>query len=204
VLDPDGPRSKNFYYYPAIFNLPYPDAPNWPRVYAGAISVIEEDDGNSLNAWESDLWQIAHQSLNGDIAKNVTDYLEDKFKDYLRNNVSEIIHDAVHLAQALVSIILSAVSAVVGMIVAAAALVVADIVSGAADDFYGTQAFAFVLPTSLTDYVEGLSGQPIQNGYSLTAESLVFRGASSWPEATSWDGEVEVFHHFEFTQRETY
>jgi hypothetical protein len=204
VLDPDGPRWANFFYAPAIYNLPYPDAPNWPRVYTGAISVLEEDDGGSLNDWESELWNIAQQSLSGDIADNVTNYLEEKFKDYLRNNTTELIHDTVHLAQAIATIVASAQAGIAGLVIAAAALVIADIFSGAADDFYGMQVFVFSLPTSAADYIEGLPGEPLDNGYRLADESLAFRGATSWPEATAWDGMVEVIFHWEFTDIEQY
>jgi hypothetical protein len=38
---------------------------------------------------------------------------------------------------------------------------------------------------------------------ALSGESLQFRGWTLWPAATSWDGEIEVVHHFEFTQRES-
>ena len=32
-------------------------------------------------------------------------------------------------------------------------------------------------------------------------EALTFKGYTSWPEATAWDGMVEVFFHWEFTNK---
>jgi hypothetical protein len=106
------------------------------------------------------------------------------------------------MAQYLVSLITSTIGAIIGMVVAAAALVIADIVSGMSDDYYGTEAFVFVLPTNITDYVHTLPGQPMAGGFKLDIESLEFRGYTSWPEAAQFDGVVDVFFHWELTNKE--
>ena len=43
------------------------------------------------------------------------------------------------------------IGGIIGMVVMAAALVISDIISGMSDDYYGTEAFVFVLPTNITD-----------------------------------------------------
>ena len=83
----------------------------------------------------------------------------------------------------------------------ASALVISDIVSGMGDDFYGTEVFVFVLPTSITDFVNSLPGEPTAGGFQLDTDHLTFRGHSSWPEATLFDGMVRVYFHWEFHDR---
>jgi hypothetical protein len=58
-----------------------------------------------------------------------------------------------------------------------------------------------VLPTNITDYVHTLPGQHIAGGFQLDTESLEFRGYTSWPEAALFDGVVDVFFHWELTNK---
>lgn len=199
-LHPDGPRTKSLSHSSSFF-LDKPDAPEWPRAYTVVISVLEEDDGGSLNEWESNVWDIAQEAVSGEVNQVIRDYLEEKFKDYVGDNIGQIIQSGGQIAQTIASLIGTATSAIVGMIVAAAALVIADIISGMEDDYYGTEVFVFVLPTNITDYVKSLPGQAIAGGYQLDTEALEFKGYTSWPEAAAFDGIVEVFFHWEFTNK---
>jgi hypothetical protein len=197
-IDPDGLRTKWLSHW-SSFSLNKPDSPEWPRAYTVVISVMEEDDGGSLNEWESIVWDVAQEMVNGDVNQDIRDFLQEEFKDFVGDNVDQIIQSGGQIAQTIASLIGSATSAIVGMIVAAAALVISDIISGMGDDYYGTEVFVFVLPTNITDFVESLPGQAIAGGYQLETDNLVFQGYTSWPEAAAWDGMVEVLFHWEFS-----
>jgi hypothetical protein len=200
VLDPDGPKTKSLLHSLPFF-LAKPDAAEWPRIYTAVISVLEEDDGGSVNDWQSSLWETAESALSGATSEAMRDLLEEKFKDFVGDNIGELIEAGGQAAQTIASLIGSTTSAIVGMVVAAAALVISDIVSGMDDDYYGTEVFALVLPTNITDFVHTLDGQAMAGGYKLDTEFLEFKGYTSWPEATAWDGMVRVYFHWEFTNK---
>lgn len=198
ALDPGGPRSANLPHSRTFF-LNKPDTPEWPRTYSVVISVIEEDDGGSLNEWESQVWSVAEQLASGPVAQEIRDFLQEEFEDFIGDNIDDILQAGGQIAQAIVSLISGTVGAIVGMVTAAVALVTADIVSGMADDYYGTEVFVFVLPTNLTDFINSLPGQPKGSDFQqLDTMWSSFQGYTSWPEATVWDGRVNVYFHFEF------
>ena len=197
-LHPDGPRTKKLPHSSTFF-LNKPNTKEWPRAYTVVISVIEEDDGGALNDWESSVWNIAEDAIGGEVKQIIEDVLEEQFQEYVGENIGQIIQAGGQIAQLIASLIGTATSAIAGMIVAAAAFVIADIISGMSDDYYGTKVFVFVLPTNITDYVKSLPGEPITGGYVLDTQRLGFQGSTSWPEATAWDGYVKVSFHFEFT-----
>jgi hypothetical protein len=199
-LDPDGPHTKKLP-HSSSFSLNKPDTPEWPRAYTVVISVLEEDDGGILNEWESSVWNIAQDALGGDVNQIIEEVLEEQFQEFIGDNIGQIIQAGGQIAQTIAALIGTATSAIAGMIVAAAAFVIADIISGMGDDYYGTEVFVFVLPTNITDFVKSLPGQPITGGYLLDTQSLGFQGSTSWPEATAWDGFVKVSFHFEFTDK---
>jgi hypothetical protein len=185
-LDPDGPTAKNLSHSSSFF-LSKPDAAEWPRAYTAVISVLEEDDGGTFNDWQSSVWAMADDALSGEVSQLVRDLLEEKFKDYVGDNIGQLIQAGGQAAQTIASLIGSTTGSIVGMVVAAAALIISDIISGMQDDYYGTEVFALVLPTNITDFIHTLDGQPIAGGYRLDSETLVFKGYTSWPEATAWD-----------------
>jgi hypothetical protein len=199
-LDPDGPRTKNLP-HSAAFYLNQPGSLEWPRAYTVVISVLEEDDGGSLNDWESSVWDVAQQAASGEIGQEIRDFIEEKFEDYVGDNIGQLINAGGQLAQEIVSLASSITGGIIGMVVMAAALVISDIISGMSDDYYGTEAFVLVLPTNITDFVHSLPGQHIADGFQLDTESLEFRGYTSWPEAAIFDGVVDVFFHWELTNK---
>ena len=199
-LDIDGPRSKSLLQSEDFF-LSNPSEPEWPRVYSVVISVLEEDDGGSLNDWESSLWTVADGLASGEVGQAIRDYLEENFKEYIGDNIGNLIHESAEFAQLLVELIASIESAIIGMVIAAAALVISDIISGMSDDYYGTEVFVLALPTNVTDYIDSLPGQPTAEGFQLDTESLEFKGYTSWPEASAFDGIVDVFFHWEFSNK---
>ena len=199
-IDPDGSRTKDLP-HAADFYLSGPSTPEWPRAFSAVISVLEEDDGGSLNEWESTIWTVADAAASGELGQAIRDYIEEKFKDFIGDNIGQLINAGGQMAQELVSLASSIIGGIIGMVVMAAALVIADIISGMSDDYYGTEAFVFVLPSNITDYVHTLPGQPMAGGFKLDTESLEFRGYTSWPEAAQFDGVVEVFFHWELTNK---
>src|SRR5262245_55627122 len=82
VLDIDGPREKTINHAGSFF-LEKPSAPSWPRVYTVFISVLEEDDGESLSDWQSQLWNVANNLATGEIGQAILDALQDELKDHL-------------------------------------------------------------------------------------------------------------------------
>jgi len=200
AIDPDGSRTKNLP-HAADFYLSAPSTPEWPRAFSAVISVLEEDDGGSLNEWESTIWTVADAAASGELGQAIRDYIEEKFKDFIGDNIGQLINAGGQMAQELVSLASSIIGGIIGMVVMAAALVIADIISGMSDDYYGTEAFVFVLPSNITDYVHTLPGQPMAGGFKLDTESLEFRGYTSWPEAAQFDGVVDVFFHWELTNK---
>ena len=133
--------------------------------------------------------------------KTLGDLIEDEFKDYVGDNIGAIIQEGGKLADALLALVGEAVFAVLGTVVAAAVFVIYDIISSSADDYYGTEVFAFVFPTNTTDFVDVLPGVPINRGRRLNTQTLEFFGHTQYPEATSVDGIVDVHFHFEFTNK---
>ncbi|MGH9766078.1 MAG: hypothetical protein ACREAB_01485 [Blastocatellia bacterium] len=199
-LDPDGPRTMSLSHSSSYF-LNKPDSPEWPRAYITVISVLEEDDGGSFEEWKSSVWDIAQEALSGAVSQITRDLLEEKFKEFVGDNIGQIIQTGGQIAQTIASLISGVTGAIAGLVVAAASLVIADIISGMADDYYGTGVFVFVLPTNITDFVNSLPGQAIGGGFQLDTEGLLFKGPASWPEATAWDGMVDVTFHWEFTNK---
>ena len=201
-IDPDGDRTKYWGSWEGYF-LPKPDVPGWPRAYIGAFSVLEEDDGGSLSEWQSQVAAIAEAMVDGEVSQEVKDFLEEQFKDYIGDNIGQIITQVgSQVAETVLLIISETILGVVGAVVAAATFVISAIVSGMGDEFYGTQPFVFVLPTNITDYVHSLPGQSIAGGYRLDAEALDFKGSTSWPEATPYDGRVRLWFYWQFGLKE--
>lgn len=203
VLDPSGPLAVNLP-HSHTFYLNKPTSSEWPRTYSVVISLIEEDDGGSLSEWQSQVWSVADELASGPVGQEIRDFLQEEFEDFIGDNIGQILESGGQIAQAIINMISGTLSAVVGMVTAAVALVAADIVSGMADDYYGTEVFVFVLPTNITDFVHSLDGYTNAYGVrQLDTESLTFRGYTSWPEATVFDGQVRLYFHFEFFDKYT-
>ncbi len=201
-IDPDGPRTKTMA-FDGDFYLNKPNAPEWPRAYTVVISILEEDDGGAVNEWQSSVWTIAQDAASGEVSQVIKEYLEEKFKDYIGENIGQLIQAGGQVAQTIATIIGEVIGGIVGLIVAAATIVITDIISGMSDDYYGTEVYVLVLPTNITNYIHTLPGTGSDDTgyqtYKLDDEVLGFAGYSSWPEATAWDGYVEVRFHWEFT-----
>jgi hypothetical protein len=207
VLDPDGPRWADIS-VPADFWLsnPPPDNPDWPRAYTIVVSVLEQDDGGAFNDWHSDLGHIANEFLSGNVASDVRQYLEDQFKEFIKDNWEEVLQQAPAVAQYIASLVSSSVAAVVAEVLLAAAFVISGIISGASDDFYGIQYDTIALLTNAQGYI-GLPGQAtnqLPEGFRIETDPITLLGSSSWPEATKYDGIVEIYYDAILWGLETY
>jgi hypothetical protein len=207
-LDPDGPREKDLNGL-SIFDLSSPEEPHeWPRAYTVVISVLEADDGGSLNEWQSVVSTLADDMLHGDIAKYVTKYLESYVREHISEDTAKFIADAVQIGgeilRFLVTLINTVASFIIGIVLAAVTMIVVDIISGMPDDYYGTDVYALALPASIAEIVEALPGEttPDGKGYKLETESIDLRGSTQWPSAASTDGEVEITFDWEFGSKE--
>ena len=69
-IDPNGPHTKGLA-LALPFYLSPPGTPEWPRIFTVVISVLEEDDGGTINDWQSNLWTVAQAAASGDIAQNL-------------------------------------------------------------------------------------------------------------------------------------
>jgi hypothetical protein len=204
VLDPSGPRTKDFG-WEAYFYLNNPDTHDWPVAFTLVVSVLEEDDGGSLSGWQSSLWTVADQMVNSEIGQDIRDYLEKNFKEYIGDNLVQIVEAGGEIAEYLGALISSTMAGIVGMVIAAVTLVLSDIISGMKDDYYGTEAFVFVLPTNITDLVHSLPGKITSDGgFELERETIELKGYSSWPDAAAFDGIVDITFHWKLTNRQTF
>jgi hypothetical protein len=200
--DPDGSHEKQLS-HASIFYLNSPSTPEWPRAYTVVISVLEEDDGGSLNDWQATVWAVAKDVISGELGKAIPDWLDEYIKEHLGEEWREYVHIGIHaggeVAQVIGAIIGSVASGIAGMVIAHAAFVVANIIAGMADDYYGTEVSTFVLPTNTTEYVHSLPGQvTTDGGFELeTPDGFSMSGHTQWPDAAPTDGLIDITFHWE-------
>ena len=190
-LNPDGPRDMNFDTR-HTFHLNNPDQPDWPRAYNTVISILEEDGGDSLPEWESDVWLISDDMLQGQIADMVEDYLEEHRDELIKAGISE----GIEMAKFIASIASSTAGAIVGMIAAIAAMIITNVILDMADDFYGVEAFSLVMPTNDVVIVDSLGAN--------TSAKIDFYGAPGATQAGWYAGRVEIGVHWKFDKKEYY
>jgi hypothetical protein len=199
-LNPDGPTWQDLS-SSVEFYLGSPFTLDWPRMFTVIISILEEDDGGSLAAWQAAMATIAQEASSGDIGQALLDYLEDNFGDYI-DDIGELVNAGAEVAQLVASIVGSTAAAVGGMVIAAAALILSDVIASLPDDFYGVGTYLLVLPTNSLEYVHNLPGQMTSyGGWRLDSETIEFKGQASWPDAATFDGMVGVAVHW--TLRDT-
>jgi hypothetical protein len=206
VLDPDGVRTKELGTGLTLFGLPDPRLPGaFPAAFAVIISILETDDGGNFNAWQASVFSIASEMIGTEVDQALLDYLQEHFQDYVDRNLPDYAKEGKEFVDAIKSLMDETTAGIAAMVTIAIGLVMSDIISGMADDYYGTEAHILVLPTNLVEFVLNMpGGQPLPGGGGIRLnESLDFLGHTAWPEATSWDGEVEVSFHWELRSRAT-
>ncbi len=215
-IDPDGERKKTLGSWEGEtqYHLQNPDAvcmriqngdlKCWPKVLTASISVMEEDDGESISRWMEAIFDMAQgiigDAIRGAILKELKNFVEE-FTDYLieevLNNI-DLLGDAIDmLAGYFISIISGVVSKIIGQYVSA-------IIEGMGDDYHGTEVFVLALPNNFADYIHSLPGSIEPGGrYALRQEvSDWLRGPACPLGASSWDGAVTVAVHWRFKDKE--
>jgi hypothetical protein len=114
------------------------------------------------------------------------------------------------VGQAIASLVSSTTAGIIGVVVVIASAIAAAIISGMEDDYYGTDVFAFLLLTNVTDFVHSLPklaefgpGTTSENGeFEIAPEfHFFFQGESGLLSAVATDGEVEIRSHWVFSSR---
>jgi hypothetical protein len=206
LLDPDGPRDKQLS-HASLFYLNSPTTPEWPRACSVVISVLEIDDGGSLSGWQAAVWHAAKDLMGTDVDQAIGDYLEEYIKEQLGEEWRDIVNIGLniggHIAQVVLTLIGGIVSQILGFVVAAGSFVAANIIAGAADDYYGTEVSTWVLPTNLPEHVHSLSGEvTADGGFALQLPNGVsLHGHTQWPNAAPSDGQVDITFQWELTDR---
>jgi len=206
VLAPEEGARENFSDVPEHrFKLNNPDAPPtghqwWPRTYIVTLTVWEEDGGDEVADFISDLSSMLNDYLENDWADTVVDVLESLGIELTPLQVNQL------------TAILYAASAgtIVGIATAAVGFVLATIVADFADDYYGTRSVTLRLPSSEAELIHGLlvdgkSGYRLADGsWRFATDVLEFKGQPGANSAAGFDGLVELRLHWEASERQVW
>jgi hypothetical protein len=205
-LNPDDDVPSQNLTFSKDFVLGYPVTANFPCAFLLVISIMEDDDGGGLAEWEAAMAQVAQTVLGAEVDGIVREYLEEKFKEYVNENMDELIHLGIDVAAYIAGLVTSTTLAVVGMVLMAAGLILAAVIAGLPDDFYGTEVEVLVLPTNAAEYIHSIPGQPVASigGYRLEAKKMHFLGEATYPVATAWDGALELDVEWEFSGKQQF
>jgi hypothetical protein len=203
VLDPDGPTKASLN-SSTLFTLSPPSTDIWPLIYTTMFSILEVDGGSSLGEWQSAVWEIADLLISPQVGDFVNEYLQEHYSEYL-DDLGQAVQSSAQLAQFIASLIGEAIAGIAGLVIVAAAFVIGGIIAGSTDDYYGTEFRVLVVPSPAVDIVHMLPGSVDADGdYVLDPVKVNFYGATSYPEAASWDGKVQVDWAWTFYGKELY
>lgn len=183
----------------ALFQLNNPDQAEWPRSFTYVLSVMEADGGAELAEWQSDLWDISDSVLEGEIADMVEEYLDSLIEEALQG-----VNIGAQVVQTIISAISSATAGYIAAAVAGAAITIFAILNEMEDDFYGVSSHALALDNNLSDFIHAFQGEQIGSRYRLKHSNWSFYGPPLKGIAGGWDGEVDIYFHWEFGRREPY
>ena len=178
----------------------------WPRRFAVVISVLEQDGGGEVGAWEKGLNGMQGFAKTSE-ALNMP---KDQMMDYIREHGLDGVRFFLDVANVLSAV--ATESAVVagpvmigGTFVTLAVVAVWAIWEDSADDYYGTNAGAATLPSNRVNEVHKLPGTLKGSGnkttYVLKPQTLQFKGPAAATQAAAFDGIVEFTYHWEFSER---
>lgn len=194
-IDPDGERTISFRpkAIETTFSLQDPGsyAPKkhygewekryyWPKAFTLTLSVLEEDDGDAVADWLSEIWKHAKEELSVVISGLFEEAIEDLVKEFTDIFLKEILEDLGLLEDVISEITKLICIPIVSAILSAVGIIVAEIIKGLQDDYYGTQTYVLALPSNLTDYIYSLPGAQIEkwetgkDGYKLKSKSMRF------------------------------
>ncbi|GBF26136.1 hypothetical protein MnTg02_01173 [bacterium MnTg02] len=178
---------------------------NWPRKFVLTTSIMEEDAGDEINGWKSDVKSLRKVFKNHEVYKLATNKVEGYLKkhglqaaEYFLNGASSVISAATS----------SSAIPVVGTAVAIAAIAIGAIIVDMDDDYYGMNAAILTLPSNRVDEIRKLPGKVVGKGknerYVLKQDTLEFWGPppAIGGSANGIDGVVQVKIRWTFSQRE--
>jgi hypothetical protein len=171
----------------------------WPRRYAVALSLLEEDAGGSVAAWDAGLGELGEAVEVGEILK----MSESAIEQYLSEHAADAIRfvaDGVRTAALAAGASAGAVT-VAGAAVAVVAYVVIAIIEDMEDDYYGTRMGTLVLSSNRVDEIHALDGTQRGDTFVLAPQSLRFKGPPPSGSASAFDGVVDIVYHWEFGER---
>lgn len=181
-------------------DAPPTDHPWWPRTYAVTVTVWEEDGGDEVAAFVSELSSLLNDYLENDWADAVIDVLE-----WLGIELTPL------QVQQLTAILFAVSSAsIIGIVTAAVGFILATIVADLGDDYYGTKTSKLRLPSSEAEALHGvlIDGKPgsqlPDGGWRFATDVLEFKGAPGASSASAFDGIVEIRLHWEALGREVW
>lgn len=219
-LDPDD-RNNHAIGTQTTFNLPpTTNLTYWPRTYTAVVSLMEKDDGGEMNDWLASLTTLADEMAAGAVAADINAFLNE-VREEIEEKQAELVAEAVAEAAAMMATMIATAAreAISAFIAALVAWIAAAIRVGAQDDFYGTQAFGFVLWTNDADRIadgsaaEVFTSRVVAEGGTFTGSEqpdgsfvldlteLQFLGLGGALEGSPTSGIVNVGLHWEFRDK---
>lgn len=171
----------------------------WPRRYAVAVSLLEEDAGASVGAWNAGLEELQDAVKVGDLLEMD----ESELEQFLSEHAAEAIHYVADGVMTLASAVGagSGAAAIGGASIAVVAYVVVSIVEDMEDDYYGTRMGTLTLASNRVDEIGQLEGRRDGDRFILDQQSLRFQGPPPANAAAAFDGIVDITYHWEFSDR---
>lgn len=218
-VDPDD-RSEHRFGRQATFHLGTPNITLWPKVLLAVISIMEEDDGGSLNDWHASLADLAQELMSGALAADINAFLREMLEE-IKEKRKEMAAELAAETAAYVSALIAAtarevISAFIAVVVA---WILAFVRAASGDDFYGTQVYGLTLATNddqlirngkagdiFTSRVVASGGeftgseQP-DGSFRLSGTELQFIGLGGPDEGSPTSGIVNIMVHWEFDDK---
>ena len=142
----------------ADVTLGTPVAQTWPRFQLMVLSVLEEDNGEGVDAWLQVMAELAEAALRGAIQEEIKDYLQD-LRDEFEQGTADLVGDLQGATEEVIAEFISQVgSAIAGALIAyAVTLILGFIRAGAEDDSFGAKAIAVTMLSNEADAIEDSS-----------------------------------------------
>ncbi|HUS97663.1 MAG TPA: hypothetical protein VMX97_13060 [Hyphomicrobiaceae bacterium] len=181
----------------------------WPRRFLVGFSVLEEDDGSGLAAWNKSLKTVKIEIKKGQVLKMTQEQIENFLKGKLVEGSGWVVAAAELIAGAAAPAgAIAGPAVLVATGVALVGIAIGAIIADMDDDDYGTNGALLTLPSNRVDDIRALPGKLVGAGqyekYEMSQQKLEFAGpALAGAAVACCDGKVEIRFHWEFSQRET-
>jgi hypothetical protein len=207
----EGSPKKNIGEAVGKFKLPDPDESTWPRVFAVCVSMMEEDSGGDIAEWAKATWDW----VGGKVYDAIQAWLVEEWADFavtigiyvwevLAGVATEV--SAVALEAAATALAGACSATLIGAVVAVVVFVIAAIIEGLGDDYYGTDTATVVLPTSLYEYFGAVAGSYAPGDqFNTVSDTIALGGPPAFMSATTApDGVAAVRFHFRFSDKKVW